>query len=144
MIEFSDKQMRKSGVVYSSTLQQIEMLYKQDPMSAGELAISLLELVLRGEYKTDNFTVNLVLKQMEEITARDADKYAAKEKNAKEYKKIRYQKIAELYLQGKKQNEIAEILGKDKSTISRDMAVIRKDFPELLKAESDQQASYLF
>lgn len=129
--------MRKSGVVYSSTLQQIEMLYKQDPMSAGELAISLLELVLRGEYKTDNFTVNLVLKQMEEITARDADKYAAKEKNAKEYKKIRYQKIAELYLQGKKQNEIAEILGKDKSTISRDMAVIRKDFPELLKAESD-------
>lgn len=106
-------------------------------MSAGELAISLLELVLRGEYKTDNFTVNLVLKQMEEITARDADKYAAKEKNAKEYKKIRYQKIAELYLQGKRQNEIAEILGKDKSTISRDMAVIRKDFPELLKAESD-------
>ena len=47
MIEqFKELEVRKSGVIYNSTLEQIKNLYPMDPERAGELAISAIELVL--------------------------------------------------------------------------------------------------
>lgn len=132
MVKFSEKEPRKSGVVYASTLEQIEMLYKQDPVSAGELAIALLELTLKGEYDTDNFYVKLVLKQMETIVERDKDRYTATCANREEFKERRLKEVAQLHLQGLNQSQIGEKIGKDRTTVSKYLKDIRAYHPEWL------------
>jgi hypothetical protein len=49
MIEmFNEVEMRDSGIIYNSVLEQIRKLYAVDPERAGELAISAIELTLTG------------------------------------------------------------------------------------------------
>ena len=62
MIEnFKDIPIRKSGIIYSSLLDQIKKIYSKDPVLAGELAISAIELVLTGEMSSDDLMVEVAL-----------------------------------------------------------------------------------
>jgi DNA-binding NarL/FixJ family response regulator len=138
MIEnFKDMEMRKSGVVYSSTLEQIKKLYAADPEKAGELAISAIELVLCGGISSTDMMIELMLEPAKTMVERDKDKYDMKVQTAKE-KKMYEQKldrIAELYKQGLKQRDIGERLGLSQQIISRRMAIIKTEYPELLAEE---------
>jgi hypothetical protein len=45
---FNDVPTRQSGVIYASCLEQIKELFKDDPILAGEMAISICEMTLTG------------------------------------------------------------------------------------------------
>ena len=143
MIEnFKDMEMRKSGVVYSSTLEQIKKLYAVDPEKAGEFAISAIELVLCGGISSTDMMIELMLEPAKTMVERDKDKYDMKVQTAKE-KKMYEQKldrIAELYKQGLKQRDIGERLGLSQQIVSYRMSVIKTEYPELLATSEQGEA----
>ena len=62
MIEvMKDTEIRDSGIIYSSTLQQIKQLHSIDPVKAGEFAISAIELLLTGEISSDDAMIKIML-----------------------------------------------------------------------------------
>ena len=66
MIEmFKENEIRVSGLIYNSVLEQIKELYQYDPEQAGELAIAAIELVLTGDISTDDVNIKLMLKPMQ-------------------------------------------------------------------------------
>ena len=68
MIEyFNDAEMRNSGVIYSSTFEQIKKLHTVDPEKAGELAISAIELVLTGQMSSDDVMIDMMLTTIKAI-----------------------------------------------------------------------------
>lgn len=143
MIEnFKDMEMRKSGVVYSSTLEQIKKLYAVDPEKAGEFAISAIELVLCGGISSTDMMIELMLEPAKTMVERDKDKYDMKVQTAKE-KKMYEQKldrIAELHKQGLKQRDIGERLGLSQQIVSYRMSVIKTEYPELLATSEQGEA----
>ena len=136
MIEqFKELEVRKSGVIYNSTLEQIKKLYPMDPEKAGELAISAIELVLCGEISSDDMIIELMLEPAKQIRENDKIKYDSKVEASK-HKKIVEQKldqIAELSSMGLRQREIADRLGLTQQTVSYRLGVIRSTYPELLQ-----------
>ncbi len=93
MIEqFKELEVRKSGVIYNSTLEQIKKLYPMDPEKAGELAISAIELVLCGEISSDDMIIELMLEPAKQIRENDKIKYDSKVEASK-HKKIVEQKL---------------------------------------------------
>lgn len=138
MIErFNDVPMRKSGVVYNSTLEQIKKLYQVNPEQAGELAISAIELVLTGQFSSDDMIIELMLEPARIVSQDNHDKYDQKVESARQ-KKITDQKldqIAELMQQGFKQREIAERLHLTQQTVSYRWGIIKASYPELLQKE---------
>jgi hypothetical protein len=93
MIEqFNDVPMRKSGVVYNSTLEQIKKLYQVNPEQAGELAISAIELVLTGQFSSDDMIIELMLEPARIVSQDNHDKYDQKVESARQ-KKITDQKL---------------------------------------------------
>ena len=134
--EFKELEMRKSGVIYNGTFEQIKKLYEVDPEKAGELAISAIEFVLCGDISSDDMLVQLMLEPTRQINQANQDKYDQKVSTARQ-KKIVDQKldqIAELYLQGFKQREIGERLGLTQQIVSYRLGIIRSQYPELLDA----------
>lgn len=131
--QFNEVPVRDSGVIYNGSWEQIKMLHQQNPQLAGELAISLFELTLTGQVSTDDFMIQVLLKNQEKIVEKDKEKYNRKQKSAQSKKLDRLTEIANLHNQGYKQKDIAAKLGKAASTISEDMTTIRADYPELLK-----------
>ena len=109
MIEyFNDAEMRNSGVIYSSTFEQIKKLYTVDPEKAGELAISAIELVLTGQISSDDIMIDMMLTTIKAINDSNVQKYETRVENSRQ-KKIREMKlaeIAELLSAGWKQREI--------------------------------------
>ena len=88
MIEmFNDVEIRKSGIIYSSLLEQIKRMYAVDPDKAGELAISAIELVLTGQMSSDDIMVDMLLQPLLAIRDKDEDEYE-KKKEAARNKKI--------------------------------------------------------
>lgn len=138
MIEkFNDVEMRNSGLVYSSTLEQIKKLYQVNPEQAGELAISAIELVLTGQFSSDDMIIELMLEPARVVSQRDHNNYDQKVESARQ-KKIADQKldqIAELMQKGYKQREIAEKLHLTQQTVSYRWGVIKASYPELLQKE---------
>lgn len=138
MIEqFKELEVRKSGVVYQSTFEQIKKLYSVDPEKAGELAISAIELVLCGEISSDDMIIELMLEPAKVVSGNDHNKYDLKVETSRQ-KKIIEQKldqIAELHLKGLRQREIAERLGLTQQMVSYRMGVIRSTYPELLQKD---------
>ena len=139
---FKDTHIRSSGVIYQSALQQIKMLYDKNPQLAGELAISIIELTLTGEISTDDTIILLALENLRSVVQNNQERYD-KTKEAKRIAKIQEYKldtIADLYLQGKSQIEIAKILGVNKQTINyRLNNMIKTHYPELLLHESNKK-----
>ena len=63
---FKESKVSDSAVVYSSTLSQIKKLYEKNPVMAGELAISAIELALTGEISSDDYMIEIMLIFQEE------------------------------------------------------------------------------
>lgn len=133
--KFKNNEARKSAVIYRSNFEQVKELYEDDKEMAGELAISIMELVLTGEVSTDNKYIRLMLKNLEVSAQNNKLKYEAKENNTRleKIEKYRLGEIAEMLNQGVSQAEIAKVLGVSRQTISRRLnEMIRPEFPELL------------
>ena len=140
MIEiFNDAEVRNSGVIYSSLLEQIKRMHAVDPDKAGELAISAIELVLTGQMSSDDIMVDMLLQPLLAIRDKDQDKYEQKTQAAKNKKieDMKLREIAELYMQGCSQAQIGERLGIKQQTISYRLTVIKTNYPELLQKNGE-------
>ena len=143
MIEmFNDVEVRNTGLIYSSTFEQIKKMYAVDPEKAGELAISAIELVLTGQISSDDIMVDMLLAPAKAINDNNVAKYESKVENSRQ-KKIREMKlaeIAEMYQKGFKQREIAERLHLSQQIVSYRIGVIKTTYPDLLQPEVTQMA----
>lgn len=131
--EFKSISPRKSGVIYSSLLEQIKKLYEVNPEQAGELAISAIELVLTGDISSNDMIIGLMLEPMKAVSQDNKIKYEQKVEASKQ-KKIADQKleeIAELKRQGFTQKMIAERLGLTQQVVSYRWGLIKANYPEL-------------
>lgn len=82
MIEqFKDNEIRSSGLIFSSVLEQIKELHQYDPDQAGELAISAIELVLTGDISSDDVNVKIMLAPLRKINEVNVAKYETKIEN---------------------------------------------------------------
>ena len=140
MIEmFNDVEIRKSGIIYSSLLEQIKRMYAVDPDKAGELAISAIELVLTGQMSSDDIMVDMLLQPLLAIRDKDEDEYEKKKEAArnKKIEDMKLREIAELYMQGYSQAQIGERLGIKQQTVSYRLTVIKSNYPELLQKNGE-------
>ena len=140
MIEmFNDVEIRKSGIIYSSLLEQIKRMYAVDPDKAGELAISAIELVLTGQMSSDDIMIDMLLQPLLAIRDKDEDEYEKKKEAArnKKIEDMKLREIAELYMQGYSQAQIGERLGIKQQTISYRLTVIKSNYPELLQKNGE-------
>jgi DNA-binding NarL/FixJ family response regulator len=136
MIEnFKNIEMRNSGVIYNSILEQIKQLHAVDPEQAGEFAISAIELVLTGEVSTDDVIIQMMLTPMKKINENNVARYETKVENAKQKKiaEMKLDKIADLMIAGLKQREIGERLGISQQNVSYRVRLIKQNYPELLQ-----------
>ena len=136
MIEmFKDNEIRSSGLVYSSVLEQIKVLHQYDPEQAGELAISAIELILTGDISSDDINIQIMLAPLKKINEVNVAKYETKVENKRQKKvvEMKLDKIAEMVNHGFKQREIGERLGLSQQTVSYRVDVIKKNYPELLQ-----------
>lgn len=136
MIEmFKDNEMRSSGLVFSSVLEQIKELHQYDPEQAGELAISAIEMILTGDISSDDVNIKIMLAPLRKITEVNVTKYETKVENKRQKKiaEMKLDKIADLLAAGYKQREIGERLGISQQTASYRIDVIKKNYPELLQ-----------
>lgn len=136
---FKESKVSDSAVVYSSTLSQIKKLYEKNPVMAGELAISAIELALTGEISSDDYMIEIMLENIKVINEKNKDKYNKKVESQKQ-KRIEENKldvIANLHLQGYKQKQIAEKLGITQQKVSYWLGVIRSEFPFLLTENTE-------
>lgn len=130
--EFKKGETRQSGVVYDGSFEQIKLLHAMDPVKAGELAISVIELTLTGNISSDDPMMPMFLATVEKVVKKDKQKYESKVAASESKKLERLTRIADLYNSGMSQKEIAEALGKTPSTISGDMSTIRAEYSYLL------------
>jgi DNA-binding Lrp family transcriptional regulator len=138
---FKENTTRDSGVVYKSTFEQIKKLYQKDKELAGELAIAAIELVLTGEISSDDYMIEIILEDMKEINTKNAAKFE-KKVEANRQRKIADQQldvIAELYVLGLTQKEIAAQIGTTQQTVSNRLTTIKMDYPELLQEIQEKQ-----
>ena len=136
---FKESKVSDSAVVYSRTLSQIKKLYEKNPVMAGELAISAIELALTGEISSDDYMIEIMLENIKVINEKNKDKYNKKVESQKQ-KRIEENKldeIAKLHLQGYKQKQIAEKLGITQQKVSYWLGIIRSDFPFLLTENTE-------
>lgn len=131
---FKDNEIRKSGVIYSSLLEQIKKMHAVDPDKAGELAVSAIELVLTGEMSSDDVMIDMLLQPLMVMRDRDENNYNKKEQAArnKKIESLKLVEIAELYQQKISQKKIGERLGISQQTVSYRLGLIEKEYPELL------------
>lgn len=135
MIEmFKDNEMRNSGIIYSSTFEQIKKLHEADPERAGELAIAAIELVLTGDISSDDMMVDILLEPMKKINENNQVRYDNKVESSKNKKMVdmKLDKIAEMVNKGMKQREIGEALGLSQQNISYRIGLIKSNYPDLL------------
>ena len=133
MIEFKDLPIRDTASIMKGQFEQVKMLYKSNPQLAGELAISMMEQALCLDYSSTDFTIQLVLKNYENIVEKNADRYDAKKFAAEEAKKDALRPIADRLRLGMSQVQIMKELGMPKSTVNDKVKKIREKYPELLQ-----------
>ena len=145
MIEyFNEVPVRQSGIIYNSMFDQIKKMYEVDPDTAGELAISAIELVLTGQISSDNPMIDMMLTPARVINENNVQKYEVKKEStrAKKIKDMKLQEIADMFFKrGIKQKEIAERLGLTQQTVSYRLSAIRTSYPELMQDEGEETAN---
>lgn len=121
-----------TGVINKGMLEQIKLLHSQDPVAAGELAISLMEEILTGDHSSDHFMVSFSLANFKGVieNARVRREATIEARKSREEEDLR--PIADMLNSGMKQADIAKKLNVAQSTISKKLAKIRKEFPFLL------------
>ena len=132
---FKDNEMKKSGLIYNSTMDQIKIIYAENPELAGELAISAIELVLTGDISSTNPMIKAMLATTRAVNESNQEKYERKVENTKN-KNIVDQKldqIAALHNDGFTQKQIGERLGLSQQVVSYRINTIRTKYPELLQ-----------
>lgn len=141
--EFKDLQVRKSGVIYQSTWEQIKKLYGQNPEMAGELAISVIEQTLTGDISSTDLMIQIICEGLKPINQNAQQKYDSRVRNNREYKRETQQldKIAELINMGKTQEEIGKILGVSRQTINTRVKTIRDEYPELIEVNKSKDVN---
>lgn len=132
--EIKDLPKRDTSVIYKANLEQVETLFKKDPEKAGELAISILELALKGDISSDDFYIDLMLQDMKYLVAKNQEKYdnrieTRRQKTIEEMKLI---EIADMFKNGASQQTIADTLGIPQQTVSYRLRKIKEEFSELL------------
>ena len=150
MINFrKDIQFNNTGIAYLTMLESAKDLYDTNPELAGEYALSVLELILSGEYSSDNYVIKAMLNPFKFMADKNIKKLEVRKEKQDNTRieKMQLREVADLYLQGKKQNEIAEILHTSRQTVSNRLKIIQTEFPELLEAEmpvsQELQGEYL-
>lgn len=136
MIEyFNDVEVRGSGVIMSSVFDQIKKMYAMDPEMAGELAISAIELVLTGQFSSDDAMIDMLLAPAKVINDHNVQRYEIRKEGSKnkKIKDMKLDEIAEMLKNGMKQKEIAERLHISQQTVSYRMGLIRTQYPELMQ-----------
>ena len=143
MIEyFNDVEVRGSGVIMSSVFDQIKKMYAMDPEMAGELAISAIELVLTGQFSSDDAMIDMLLAPAKVINDHNVQRYEVRKEGSKnkKIKDMKLDEIAEMLKNGMKQKEIAERLHISQQTVSYRMGVIRTQYPELMQDVGSETA----
>ena len=107
---------------------QIQNLYQKDPTWAGELAISFIEYLITGQISSDDPIIASLVEGYKETVKKHQGRYDAKVAMTKES----LRPIAEMLNSGLKQVEIAKRLGLQPPAVSKKVAKIESDFPELL------------
>lgn len=144
--EFNDVYPRDSAIIYASELEQIKKLFAEDPVLAGELAISAMELALTGQISSDNLIVQLSLEPMFKIGKQAKESYDRRKEIAqdKKIRQYRLDEIADMLNQGYNQSQIARALGTSRQTISNRIKIIQKDFPQLIGGQGCQSSRNSF
>ena len=132
---FKYSKIRDTGIIHNAILDQIKMLYGENPEMAGELAISAIELVLTGDMSTTNSMIKLALAQEKRISDVNKEKYdrAVEAKRNKTITDSKLDIVANMTLAGYNQKQIGEKLGISQQSVSKKIVLIRKDYPELLE-----------
>lgn len=135
MIErFNDVEMRDSSVIYGSSLKQIKEMYQIDPNTAGELAISIIEVAITGQMSTNNPLIKMALANFEDVANKNKKKWDDKTAKQREIRieKLQLRKIAKLLREGKTQKEIAKLIGKAPSSVSEAVRILKTEFSDIL------------
>lgn len=150
MIKFRDDiHFNNTGIAYLTMLDSAKDLYDKDPELAGEYALSVLELILSGEYSTDNYVIKAMLNPFQFMANKNINKLEARKEKQdnNRIEKMRLKEIADLYLEGMNQTDIAKKMNVSRQTVSNRIKIIQTDFPELLDAEMEDsqelQGEYL-
>lgn len=132
---FNDVEVRGSGVIMSSVFEQVKKMYAMDPDMAGELAISAIELVLTGQFSSDDAMIDMLLAPAKVINDHNVQRYENRKEGSKnkKIKDMKLDEIAEMLQSGMKQKEIAERLHISQQTVSYRMGLIRTQYPELMQ-----------
>ena len=141
--EIKNLDMRKSGIIYDSALEQIRQLYNMGQTeAAGELAISAIEMILCGEISSDNPMIEIFLTPLKGQVEKDKTKQEQKIELAKNEKlvKQRLEEVAEMHLAGMTQTEIGSRLGVSQQTIGKRLILIRAEFPYLLGEDESEKS----
>ena len=118
--KFSDEPIRDSGIVYGANMEQIEELYSENPELAGELAISILELTLKGTLSTNNSVIRIMLKNLEKQIQKDHEKWekrAYSNQKRTEQKEEKMVKVADLLDEGYSPAEIVKQTGYSRTMV---------------------------
>ena len=139
---FNDVEVRGSGVIMSSVFEQVKKMYAVDPDMAGELAISAIELVLTGQFSSDDAMIDMLLAPAKVINDHNVQRYEVRKEGSKnkKIKDMKLDEIAEMLKNGMKQKEIAERLHISQQTVSYRMGLIRTQYPELMQDRGTETA----
>ena len=139
--EFKENEIRASGIINRGMFEQVKMLYQDNPEIGGELAVSLMEFILTGDFSSDNFMVKFAMANHKEVVVKNQERYDAKKEAKQEAIESGLREIAELLNAGMKQVDIARKLNMQPPNVSKKVAKIRKEFPWLLEAEDSKKVS---
>lgn len=119
-----------------SILKLIRNVYRKNPMRAGELAISIIEMYFCGTYTSDDKHIADYMISYEEEAEGKIRSYEEKIENTRQEYIIDKQLdlIAEGLLEGLTQKEIGKKLNIPQGTVSKRIKKIREEYPELLGA----------
>lgn len=131
--------LKNSGIIYSDSYKSAKELYELDPLRGGELAMTILELVMTGDFSSDDPMFKIILNPLITATAKSDENYKKKVKEGK-FKDIEenmLDKIAEYYNQGLTQQQISIKLNEaiTQQTVGNRLKKIREKYPELLNEE---------
>lgn len=135
---------RDSFVFLKSYLEKCEMF--QD---AGQTDIELKLYRAIAKYgiygeKSGDVMIDALLTEAFALIDKSAERREAKA-TAVKYKRreeMKLDEIAELKMQGMKQEEIAKKLGINQSTVSRRLLTIQSEYPELLKTQEERDKEF--
>ncbi len=120
----------------TSFLKKLRRAYENKQYDYGlELAVSLMELYSFGHFSSDDEHIADLLEIDESNAKAKVASYVDKVKETKgmEIYNSQLDVIADMTKEGKTQREIAQALRIAQSTVSKRLARIKKEFPELLK-----------